>query len=59
MKRNLLILIAGKLLVLSGALLKLQTHHEFSRILMLSGVAMGIYAGVAIVIQINKKLTKA
>jgi hypothetical protein len=57
MKR--LILIAGVTSVLMGAFMFVNTHHPISRILMLLGIIMEIYAVFALLIPAWKKLAKA
>jgi hypothetical protein len=58
MKATLIIMILGVIIGLVGTFILVQTHEAYSRILIIGGISMEVSAGVALLIQCVRKLSK-
>ncbi|WP_154669975.1 GldL-related protein [Flavobacterium silvisoli] len=54
MKKELILLVVGMILVVIGALIKIM-HHEFSKYILIAGLALEAYVLAALVIKSLKK----
>ena len=55
MKKELILLVLGMALVIVGAILKI-THYEFSKYVLISGLAIEVYVLGSLVIKSLKKV---